>query len=76
MGYTMRTDRYRFTKWVDRKDPAKVAAVELYDHQKDPQENTNIAADPAASKVVAKLDAQWRLGWRAAAPKPAPSPEP
>lgn len=71
MGYTMRTARHRYTKWVDRRDHAKVDAVELYDHQADPQENTNIAADPANADLVRKLDAQWQAGWAGAKPKTA-----
>lgn len=69
MGYSMRTDRYRFTVWVDRKDQTKIEAVELYDQQTDPQENTNIAQHPAQAKVVEQLMAQWRQGWRGALPK-------
>ena len=68
MGYSMRTDRYRFTVWVDRKDHTKVDAIELYDHQTDPQENTNVAKAPANAELVAKLMAQWKLGWPAAKP--------
>ncbi len=68
MGYTMRTDRHRFTIWVDAKDHAKVDAIELYDHQSDPQENTNVANDPANAATVAQLTAQWKKGWQAAKP--------
>lgn len=68
MGYSMRTDRYRFTRWVDRADHSKVAAVELYDHQTDPQENTNIAHDPANADLVARLTRQWEAGWKEALP--------
>ena len=63
MGYTMRTVRYRYTKWVDRKDPSKVEAVELYDHKTDPQENTNVASDPAKAEMLSKLEARWQGGW-------------
>lgn len=66
MGYTMRTDRYRFTRWVDRADHTKVSAVELYDHQTDPQENTNIADEPTNKKLVEKLTEQWLAGWQGA----------
>jgi len=68
MGYTMRTDRYRLTRWVERKDHSQVDAVELYDHQTDPQENTNIVkvASPA---LVEKLTAQWEAGWQGALTK-------
>ncbi|MEO8350282.1 MAG: sulfatase, partial [Chthoniobacteraceae bacterium] len=63
MGYSMRTDRYRFTRWVDRDDHTKVDAVELYDHQTDPQENINIANDPANKALVEKLTVQSLAGW-------------
>lgn len=66
MGYSMRTDRYRFTRWVQRDDHTKVHAVELYDEQTDPQENMNIAADPKNADLVARLTAQWLKGWRGA----------
>jgi len=68
MGYSMRTDRYRFTRWVDRHDPSKVVAVELYDHQTDPQENVNIANDPANADLVARLTRRWEAGWKGAFP--------
>lgn len=66
MGYTMRTDRYRFTRWVSRNDHSKVDTVELYDHQADPQENVNIANAPEHAELVARLTEQWLRGWRGA----------
>ena len=66
MGYSMRTDRYRFTRWVERNDPSRLAAVEFYDHETDPQENRNIADDPANAALVAKLTKQWQAGWQGA----------
>ncbi len=68
MGYSMRTDRYRFTVWVDRNDHTKVDATELYDHQTDPQENINIAKKPENVELVAKLMTQWKRGWQGAKP--------
>lgn len=68
MGYSMRTDRYRFTRWVDRQDHSKVDAMELYDHQNDPQENVNLANDPAKRDVVEQLTRQWLAGWKGALP--------
>ena len=44
MGYAMRTDRHRYVEWIDRKS-RKIVAQELYDHERDPGETTNIAAD-------------------------------
>lgn len=59
-GYSMRTDRYRFTVWVDRRKPeSEPLAVEVYDHQRDPQERTNLAAQPANRALVAELHARW-----------------
>jgi arylsulfatase A-like enzyme len=75
MGYSMRTERYRFTVWLDQKDHTKVDATELYDHQADPQENTNIAKAPANAELVAKLMEQWKKGWQGAKPSGAGSPK-
>ncbi|MBI5690278.1 MAG: sulfatase [Verrucomicrobia bacterium] len=69
MGYAMRTERYRFTVWTGRNEPSKIDAIELYDHQRDPQENTNLAKLPAHAALVDQLMAQWRGGWRAAGPR-------
>ena len=68
MGYSMRRDRYRFTVWVAKNDHARVDAVELYDHETDPQENQNIAKRPENARLVEKLLAQWKQGWRVAVP--------
>jgi arylsulfatase A-like enzyme len=72
MGYTMRTDRYRFTAWLGRDDHSKVDAVELYDHQPDPQENTNVATRPENAALVKELMAKLTAGWKSASP---PRPE-
>lgn len=69
MGYSMRTDRYRFTVWVKRGDRTQVEATELYDHREDPQENTNIAGRPGNAGLVRELMEQWRRGWPGARPK-------
>ncbi len=68
MGYSMRTERYRFTVWVGRNDHTKVDAIELYDHLTDPQENTNISKNPANAALVKTLMAQWERGWQGARP--------
>ena len=69
MGYSMRTERYRLTVWVGRDDHSKIDAIELYDHQTDPQENTNIAQLPANAVLVETLMTQWRAGWKGAQPR-------
>ena len=48
-GITVRTDRYRLTKYFREANPT----IELYDHQTDPLESINIAAENP--KIVAEL---------------------
>ena len=67
-GYSMRTDRHRFVCWRDDRQPGKPVAVELYDHQNDPDENVNIAVDQANADLLKQLTQQWRDGWRKALP--------
>ncbi|WP_373512667.1 sulfatase [Persicitalea sp.] len=55
-GISVRTDRYRFTKYFREAQPI----VELYDHATDPLENHNIAAQNPA--VVEKLEPVWAKG--------------
>ncbi len=66
MGYSMRTDRYRYTEWVEPGKPP--VGVELYDHEKDPGENINLAKRPEYEDIVGELSAKLRDGWRAARP--------
>jgi iduronate 2-sulfatase len=51
MGFSMRTDRYRYTEWRDPKTGA-ILARELYDHQKDPHETQNLANHPEQSPNI------------------------
>jgi len=44
MGYSLRTDRYRYTEWRDWAT-GEVTAKELYDHKVDPHEMVNRADD-------------------------------
>lgn len=54
MGYSLRTDRYRFVSWLDSRDLKKPPVfVELFDHTNDPTETKNVAAENA--EVVAEL---------------------
>jgi len=56
MGYSIRTPRYRYTEWRAFEDGDAVAR-ELYDHEVDPIESVNLAADPAMSERVRDLSA-------------------
>mgnify|MGYP005760019121 FL=1 len=48
-GVTVRSDRYRLTKFFREEEPM----IELYDHLNDPDENINIAADN--KKIIQSL---------------------
>jgi iduronate 2-sulfatase len=50
MGRSVRTERWRYTEWDDRNH-----SVELYDHENDPHELTNLASDDTPSKIVAEM---------------------
>ncbi|XP_045187718.2 iduronate 2-sulfatase-like [Mercenaria mercenaria] len=70
MGYTMRTEQYRYTEWpAFRYDPhytpnwKKLSGVELYDHEVDPDENINRADDDAYTDIKTNLSLQLRQGW-------------
>ena len=49
-GYTVRTQRWRYTEWDGGKQ-----GVELYDHDSDPGEWHNLAEEPARASVRAHL---------------------
>ncbi|QNN21916.1 sulfatase [Planctomycetales bacterium ZRK34] len=67
MGYSIRTQRYRYTEWYDVHNQ-RLIARELYDHKSDPHETVNIAGQPDSlgvmntfvrrmAKIVKPLDA-------------------
>ncbi|EMI46902.1 iduronate-2-sulfatase [Rhodopirellula sp. SWK7] len=64
-GFAMRTDRYRLVVWKDRRDlAADPVFVELFDHETDPRETTNVATENP--DVVNALMDQLHAGWEAA----------
>lgn len=63
MGYSVRTERWRYNEWDGGK-----AGVQLYDHEADPHEWNNLASEPKYAQTVAEL--------KALLPKPAPLPAP
>jgi arylsulfatase A-like enzyme len=65
-GYSMRTNRFRYTEWRVPGTPFK--AVELYDYVDDPHEMTNIAAQPRNASLVNGLAGMLQEGWRSSFP--------
>lgn len=53
MGHSVRTDRYRYTEWAEEGKAPE--GVELYDHEKDPDENVNLANKPEYKKTVEEM---------------------
>ncbi|MBS3764531.1 MAG: sulfatase [Planctomycetes bacterium] len=62
MGYTIRTDDFRYTEWQDHEsgDPE---VCELYDHRTDPQENHNVAENADYSETLRHLSEVLNQGW-------------
>ncbi|WP_233214474.1 sulfatase [Rhodopirellula bahusiensis] len=51
IGYSLRTDRWRYTEWRSLKD-SSVIDRELYDHANDPLETANIAGEQSDTVAV------------------------
>ncbi|MCX7886832.1 MAG: sulfatase [Verrucomicrobiae bacterium] len=49
-GRSVRTERWRYTEWDEGR-----AGAELYDHQNDPEETTNLANDPRSAVIIKEL---------------------
>jgi arylsulfatase A-like enzyme len=65
MGYSLRSDRFRYTIWFNNaftsKEPyadARVYATEMYDYVKDPLEKVNVANEQSYKKEAADLKEQ------------------
>lgn len=58
IGYSYRTERYRYTEWVNKH--GKSVAFELYDYQTDPLETSNLAGDAKYATIRADLAAALR----------------
>jgi arylsulfatase A-like enzyme len=52
-GYSMRTNRYRYTEWVMA--DGRVAYRDLYDMQEDPGETVNIAPNPENTELLQEM---------------------
>ena len=69
-GYSLRTARWRYTEWGEGE-----AGKELYDHNADPKELTNLANKPEHQQVVAELSAKLKEAVKTTMPADGKIPE-
>ena len=67
MGYSVRTRRHRYVEWRDWKS-GEVKARELYDHESDPGEMSNLAGQEGYNEILNRHGAILKAGWRKSLP--------
>jgi len=67
MGYSMRTERYRYTEWIDQQTN-EVKYRELYDMTNDLLCKENIAFKPKNAALAASMHEMMKAGWQGAKP--------
>ncbi|MEM1295498.1 MAG: sulfatase [Verrucomicrobiota bacterium] len=65
MGYSLRSERFRYTKWIQVNyrnggRRGELIAAELYDFADDPLETMNVVGDEAFESVIAKFEASFK----------------
>jgi len=65
MGYTIQTQRYRYTEWI-KESSGELMARDLFDHQTDPDENVNISNISENKEIMSELSELLARGkgWR------------
>lgn len=69
-GYSLRTPRWRYTEWDEGKE-----GKELYDHESDPKELTNLAEAPEHTATVKELSGQLHEAVKQTFPADGKTPE-
>lgn len=69
-GYSLRTPRWRYTEWDEGR-----RGRELYDHDADPKELKNLAAEKDYDKTVAELSALLRTAVKSTYPPSGETPK-
>jgi iduronate 2-sulfatase len=65
VGLSMRTERYRLTRWVRMANRDELFEVELYDHLDDPLELIDVSDASGREAELAALTEQLLAGWSA-----------
>lgn len=74
MGYSVRTEEYRYTEWVAfdnqnlKPDWALIISRELYLHWNDSLETENVCDDEEYANTVITLSRKLKKGWRSEMP--------
>jgi len=65
MGYSIRSGKWRYTEWIDRRS-GSVVGRELYDHSAGPVANRNLSENPQLADTVGSLSKilERGQGWR------------
>ncbi|MDO8545211.1 MAG: sulfatase [Opitutaceae bacterium] len=69
-GYSLRTERWRYTEWAEG-----AQGRELYDHDSDPKEITNLAGLPAHATTVQELSRKLHAAVKTTFPRSGTTPE-
>jgi len=69
-GYSLRTPRWRYTEWDEGRE-----GRELYDHEADPKEFTNLASSAVHETVIEELSQQLRVAVKTTFPSSGQTPE-
>lgn len=67
MGYSVRTENFRYTEWRDIPS-GSVQAAELYDHLNDPLETVNLINEKQREETIRQLARVLKAGWQQALP--------
>ncbi|MFC7335943.1 sulfatase [Haloferula chungangensis] len=68
MGYSLRTDRWRYTEWI-KSDTKQVVFKELYDHRESETPQKNLADEAEHAELVSKLSQQMNAAQRVGSSK-------
>ncbi len=63
VGRSVRTERWRYTEWDGGLRPGEGKKAELYDHDADPHELKNVAAERRQAATVKALRQSLHQGW-------------